>query len=40
MILEGKINIKGVHMPILPDIYNPVLEELEKLDIKVVERFY
>ncbi len=40
MILEGEISIKGVHMPILPDIYNPVLEELENLDIKVVERFY
>ncbi len=40
MILEGEIIIKGVHMPILPDIYNPVLKELEKLDIKVVERFY
>lgn len=40
MILEGKIKLTGVHMPILPDIYNPVLEELEKLDIKVVERFY
>ena len=40
MILEGEINIKGVHMPILPDVYNPVLQELENLDIKVVERFY
>jgi len=40
MILEGKIDIKGVHMPILPDIYNPILQELENLDIKVVERFY
>ncbi len=40
MILEGKIKLTGVYMPILPDIYNPVLEELEKLDIKVVERFY
>jgi len=40
MILEGKINLTGVHMPILPDIYNPVLQELENLDIKVVERFY
>ncbi len=40
MILEGEIDVKGVHMPILPDIYNPVLQELENLDIKVVERFY
>jgi len=40
MILNEEITVKGVHMPILPDIYNPVLKELEKLDIKVVERFY
>jgi saccharopine dehydrogenase-like NADP-dependent oxidoreductase len=40
MIMEGKINLKGVHLPILPGIYTPVLEELENLDIKVVERFY
>jgi len=40
MILEGKIKLIGVYMPILPDIYNPVLQELENLDIKVVERFY
>lgn len=40
MILKGEINVKGVHMPILPDIYNPVLKELDTLDIKVIERFY
>ncbi|MDO9577695.1 MAG: saccharopine dehydrogenase C-terminal domain-containing protein [Candidatus Cloacimonadales bacterium] len=40
MILEDKITVKGVHMPILPNIYNPVLTELEKLNIKLVERFY
>ena len=40
MILEGKIKLTGVYMPILPDIYNPVLQELENLDIKIVERFY
>ena len=40
MILQDEITVKGVHMPILPNIYNPVLTELEKLDIKVIERFY
>jgi saccharopine dehydrogenase-like NADP-dependent oxidoreductase len=40
MILQGEITVKGVHMPILPNIYNPVLQELENLKIKVVERFY
>ena len=40
MILQGEITVKGVYMPTLPDIYNPVLKELENLDIKVIERFY
>lgn len=40
MILQGKITVKGVHMPTLPNIYNPVLKELENLDIKLVERFF
>ena len=40
MILQDKITVKGVHMPILPNIYNPVLKELENMNIKVIERFY
>jgi len=40
MILQDKITVKGVHMPILPNIYNPVLKELETMNIKVIERFY
>lgn len=40
MILQDEITVKGIHMPILPNIYNPVLKELENLKIKVVERFY
>jgi len=39
LILQGKINVKGVQMPILPEIYTPVLKELEKMNIKVIERF-
>jgi saccharopine dehydrogenase (NADP+, L-glutamate forming)/spermidine synthase len=38
MILEGKISEKGVHIPVTPDIYAPVLEELEKQGIKFVDR--
>lgn len=30
LILLGKINLKGLHIPILPEIYNPVLEELHQ----------
>lgn len=30
LILKKKINLKGVQIPIMPEIYNPVLTELEK----------
>ncbi|MDP8269525.1 MAG: saccharopine dehydrogenase C-terminal domain-containing protein [Candidatus Tenebribacter davisii] len=40
MILQNEITVKGVHMPILPNIYNPVLKELDNLNIKIIERFY
>ncbi len=39
MILEGKIDVKGVHVPVIPEIYNPVLDQLEKLGIKMVEEY-
>lgn len=29
LYLEGKLNLVGVHVPVLPEIYNPVLDELE-----------
>jgi saccharopine dehydrogenase-like NADP-dependent oxidoreductase len=37
MVLEGKITRKGVIVPATPDIYEPVLAELEELDIRLVE---
>lgn len=30
LILDGKINKPGVHAPITPEIYNPILTQLEK----------
>jgi saccharopine dehydrogenase-like NADP-dependent oxidoreductase len=39
MILEDKINLEGVYRPVIPEIYEPVLEELENNDIKLVEEF-
>ena len=40
MILEGKINVKGVHIPVIPEIYNPILDQLEKKEnIKMHEEF-
>jgi len=37
MILEGEITERGVHIPVLPDIYKPVLKELATLGIKSKE---
>jgi saccharopine dehydrogenase (NADP+, L-glutamate forming) len=38
LILNGEIDLKGVQRPIHSSIYNPVLDELEKLEIKFVEK--
>ena len=38
MMLNGTITIKGVHVPILPEIYNPILEELEAHNISFKEK--
>ena len=35
---EGKFNLTGVHIPITKEIYEPVLKELETLNIKMDER--
>jgi saccharopine dehydrogenase (NADP+, L-glutamate forming) len=39
MILEKKIEITGVHRPVLPQIYNPVLDELKTLGIEMKEEY-
>ena len=39
MILEGKFTKPGVWVPVIPELYNPILDELETLDIKCVENF-
>jgi saccharopine dehydrogenase (NADP+, L-glutamate forming) len=39
MISEGKIDLKGVYRPVVPEIYNSVLSELEKLNIKMKEEY-
>ncbi|MCD6162216.1 MAG: saccharopine dehydrogenase NADP-binding domain-containing protein [candidate division Zixibacteria bacterium] len=38
MILDGKFDKPGVWVPVIPELYNPVLDELETLDIKCVEK--
>ncbi|MFW9769330.1 MAG: saccharopine dehydrogenase C-terminal domain-containing protein [Candidatus Thorarchaeota archaeon] len=40
MILDGKITLTGVHRPIIPEIYEPILKELESLDIKMDEKTF
>ncbi len=37
LVLEGRIVKPGVHVPVTPDVYVPVLEELERLGISCVE---
>jgi len=37
MILEGKFSKPGVWVPVVPELYNPILDELETLDIKCIE---
>ena len=39
MILNGQIKTTGVHIPVIPEIYNPVLDKLEKMGIKMVEEY-
>jgi len=31
--------MKGIHIPILAEIYNPVLQELEKMNIRMDETY-
>jgi saccharopine dehydrogenase (NADP+, L-glutamate forming) len=39
MILEKRIEISGVHRPVIPQIYNPVLNELKTLGIEMNDEF-
>lgn len=39
MILNGTIQEKGVFRPVLPGIYNPILDQLEELNIRLEEEF-
>ncbi len=38
LILENKITQTGVHIPVLKDIYSPILQELKILDIEFKEK--
>ena len=38
MILSQEINLKGVQLPVVKEIYDPILKELEKYGISFVEK--
>lgn len=38
LFLDGKIPLRGLHIPVLPELYKPILEELEKWGIRFEER--
>ncbi len=38
MILGGKVKLTGVHRPIMPELYEPILKELKEYDITFDER--
>ena len=38
LILTNKINLKGVHIPVKPEIYEPLLNELEENGIAFTEK--
>lgn len=38
MVLQGKVKLTGVHRPVIPELYEPILAELEELGIGFTER--
>jgi len=38
LVLEGRIGLKGVQVPVQPEIYGPILDELEKLGVRFEEK--
>ncbi|WP_341836041.1 saccharopine dehydrogenase C-terminal domain-containing protein [Chitinophaga pollutisoli] len=39
LVLSGQVSLTGLQIPIMPEIYNPVLRELEEFDIRFEESF-
>lgn len=38
-ILNGNIKLSGVYRPVVPEIYNPIMDALELMDIKMIEEY-
>jgi len=39
LILQGKIETTGVHIPVIGELYNPILDRLQEMDIEMEEVF-
>jgi|YNPMSStandDraft_1061717.scaffolds.fasta_scaffold00041_7 saccharopine dehydrogenase (NADP+, L-glutamate forming) len=39
MLLKDEIQLKGVIVPVLPELYNPILNKLENIGIKFIEEY-
>jgi saccharopine dehydrogenase-like NADP-dependent oxidoreductase len=37
LLATEKINLTGVHVPVIPELYNPILDELEEYNIRFIE---
>jgi len=37
LVMQGKITSKGVNIPVMKEVYDPVLEELKEFDVNFVE---
>lgn len=37
LLATSEFDKKGVHVPVIPELYNPILDELENYDIKFIE---
>lgn len=37
LLLTGKLNLTGVHTPVIPELYNPILDELKAFGVRFVE---
>jgi saccharopine dehydrogenase-like NADP-dependent oxidoreductase len=38
MLLEGRVKARGVQIPVIPEIYGPILDRLEDMGIKMTEQ--
>ena len=39
LLLLGKVSLTGVHIPVMAEIYEPVLEELKKYGIDFIDEY-